>query len=174
MPHWHRNSIFGPGPCVPLDRDLKARFLFLCRQHRAPGRLSAAYQDVAEALVRLLGADGRLDPSHATLAALAGCCPSTVRRGLDRLRGLGLLSWCRRLRRDAGTGWRCEQTSNAYWLTPSSSAVPCDVQMARAVRDIRVKKDGIEQVTVAPEVRHAARAVLAAIAQRRMAALGLA
>ncbi len=37
-------------------------------------------------------------------------------RSLARLRQFGFLDWTRRLVRDAGTGWRCEQASNAYVL----------------------------------------------------------
>ena len=61
MPAWRRASIFGPGERQPLDRNGRARFLFLVRQHRRPGGLSSGHQKVAEALVRLLGTDGRLD-----------------------------------------------------------------------------------------------------------------
>ena len=127
---WHKNSVFRPGPRQPQGRDAVARFLFLVKQHRRPRGLSSGHQKVAEALVRLLGADGRLDPSHATLAALATVSVATVQRALDRLRQLGLLFWQRRLVRDEATGWRCEQTSNAYVLTPAA----CDMQPARPVQ----------------------------------------
>jgi hypothetical protein len=155
---------------VPLDRNQLARFLFLCRQHRAPGRLSAAALAVAVALVRLLGHDGRLDPSHAFLARKAACHVATVQRALERLRGLGLLSWQRRLVR---AGWRVEQTSNAYWLTPNS-AVPTDLQSARQVQLVLFKKAAPEGQHVAPEIREAAQWSLATIRRRRIAALGLA
>lgn len=83
-------------------------------------------------------------------------------RALDRLRGPGATvlvpAGCGGMLAPAGAA----RTSNAYTLTPGSSADRCDVQMARAVGDIRVKKDGIEQVKVVPEVRHAAQAALAA------------
>jgi hypothetical protein len=124
-------------------------------------------------LVNLLGADGRLDPSHATLAALASVSEDTVHRQLDRMRALGLLFWQRRLVRDEATGWRCEQTSNAYVLLPSA----CDPQIAGPVQLVLKKKeqkDRIEAEQVAPEVRQAALEGLAAIARRRMRALGLA
>jgi hypothetical protein len=137
--------------------------------HRRPGRLSAGGLQVLVALVRLLGADGRLDPSHATLAALAAVHVATVQRALDRLRELGLLSWQRRLVRD---GWQSHQTSNAYVLTPA--AVSHDMQIARPVKVDLKKKDRIEAERTAPEVRESAMTALAAIAVRRMRALGLA
>jgi hypothetical protein len=117
-------------PRVPLDRNQRARFLYLARQHRRPGRLSAAGLAIAVAPVRLLGADGRLDPSHATLARLAARHVAMVQQQLDRLRQLGLLWWPRRLAR---AGWRAEQTSNAYRLSPAAAEIPgerCDPQIA--------------------------------------------
>jgi hypothetical protein len=141
--------------------------------HRAPGRLSAGGLQVLVALVRLLGPDGRLDPSHATLAALARVHVATVQRALERLRGLGLLAWQRRLVRDAATGWRCEQTSSAYVLTPNAAVPACDLQIAGAVKVSLKKKDAHEGTRVAPEARQAAMEALAAIAARRMKALGL-
>jgi hypothetical protein len=135
MPRWRRNSEFGPGPRVPLCREQRARFLFLVRMHRSPGRLSAAALQVATALVRLLGSDGRLDPAHDTLARLASVHPATVRRALDRMRDLGLLHWTRRLVR---CGWRTEQASNAYVLTPRNTAAfapaRCAAQIARPAK----------------------------------------
>ena len=156
MPNrWHKNSVFGPGPRQPQDRNALARFLFLVGQHRRPGRLSSGHQKVAEALVRLLGADGRLDPSHAFLAKLADVHVATVQRALDRLRHLGLLFWQRRLVRDAATGWRCEQGSNAYVLTPAA----CDMQTARPVQNGLIKKEAREQ-------RRATLATMVAAAER--------
>jgi hypothetical protein len=60
-----------PGPGA------RARFLSLCRQHR--GALA-----VAVALAKLLGTDGRLDPSHGLPAKLAACHEATVSRALAR------------------------------------------------------------------------------------------
>ena len=130
MPAWRRASIFGPGERQPLDRNGRARFLFLVRQHRRPGGLSSGHH--AEALVRLLGTDGRLDPSHSFLARLAAVSEATVQRALDRLRALGLLSWQRRLVR---TRWGCEQTSSAYALRPEG-------QIAGPVEITRKKEAG--------------------------------
>jgi len=136
MPKWRRASTFGTGRQVRLDRNQRARFIWMVRADRRHGRLSASGEDVAIELVKLLGEDGRLDPSHATIAARVGCHVATTRRCLDRLRQLGRLTWERRLRRDTGTGWRAEQTSNAYSLCPA-----CDTHPARVERLVRSKKE---------------------------------
>jgi hypothetical protein len=139
LPRWRRDSIFGPGPRQPHDRDARARLRFLAKQHRTAGRLSASGLDVAEALERLLGQDGRLDPSQAFLAAATGASTRTVGRQLARLRDLGLLFWQRRLERSEGA-WRCEQTSNAYVLTPADAAPPCDRHSGRPSRYVRLRR----------------------------------
>jgi hypothetical protein len=69
------------------------------------------------ALLGRLGAAGRIDPSHATLAGLARCSERTVRRATKRLSELGLLRWQQRIDR---AGWRTEQISNAYEFLPES------------------------------------------------------
>jgi hypothetical protein len=117
MPKWHHESVFGPGPRRSLDREQRARFKFLAKAHRVAGHITADHHDVAEALLRRLGADGRCDPTHETLADDAGCKARTVRRALDRLHGLGLVRWHRRIIRQ---GWRVVQTSNAYILAPDA------------------------------------------------------
>src|SRR6185312_842543 len=119
MPHWHRDSLFGPGPRRPLDREQRARFRFLLSAHRRVRRITPLTEHVGEALVRRLSVDGRCDPCHDTLAADVGCAARTVRRALDALRVLGLVLWQRRIVR---TGNRVWQASNAYLLTPA--AVP--------------------------------------------------
>jgi hypothetical protein len=171
LPKWRANSIFGPGQRQPLDREQRARVLFLARMHRRPGRLSAGGLQVLVALIRLLGADGRLDPSHATLAALARVHVATVQRALDRLRELGLLSWQRRLVR---CGWRAAQTSSAYVLKPDATGPASDLQIARPIKSDLKKKGCIETERTAPAVRHIAQAVLDAVRHRRMRTLGLA
>jgi hypothetical protein len=112
---WHRGSEYGPGLRRLLDREQRARFRYLLHAHHRTGRLSRASRDVGEALVRRLGADGRLDPAHTTLAEDAACSARTVRRAAVTMRNLGLLRWQTRLVR---VGWRAEQTSNSYELVP--------------------------------------------------------
>jgi hypothetical protein len=174
MPRWRRNSIFGTGPRIVLDRERRARFRFLARMHRAAGRLSASGQDLAEALERLLGQDGRLDPSHAFLAAATGASVRTVGRQLARLRDLGLLWWQRRLERSEGGAWRCEQTSNAYVLTPADAGVLCDGHSVRPAKLCLIKKVGIGRQLAPAETREADLRALDGVRQHRMRTLGLA
>jgi hypothetical protein len=141
--------------------------------HRAAGRLSASGLDVAEALERLLGQDGRLDPSRDFLAAATGASTRTVGRQLARLRDLGLLWWQRRLERSTGA-WRCEQTSNAYVLTPGEPAAACDGHSVRPVSVRLSQKAGIERPLAPPEVVEAAQRALAAVRECRRRALALA
>ena len=137
MPRWRRDSIFGPGQRQRLDRNGRARFRFLTRQHRRVNRLTANDVAVGEVLVSALGDDGRLDLAHNTIAERALCHPATVRRALVRLRDLGLVTWARRLVRCSSTGWRCEQGSNAYvLLTPA-----CDAHDARPVKRYRFREE---------------------------------
>ena len=137
MPRWRRDSLFGPGPRQRLDRNGRARFRFLTRQHRGGSRLTANDVAMGEVLVSALGDDGRLDLAHNTIAERALCHPATVRRALVRLRDLGLVTWVRRLVRGSSTGWRCEQGSNAYCLlTPA-----CDAHDARPVKRYRFREE---------------------------------
>src|SRR3954447_12001933 len=130
---WRKNSEFGPGRRVPLDREqravFRAKLTFKC--FRRVGALTIAAVRVAEILVAMQGKDGRLDPCIETLATRAGVDPSTVVRALARLRECGFVTWVRRLVRD---GSRVEQTSNAYVL-----AVPgTDLRFAQAAKPILV------------------------------------
>ena len=122
---WHKTSIFGAGPRVPLDGNGRAQFKFLLRAYRSAQRLTADQVKVGEVLERALGDDGRLDLAHATIAERALCHVATVKRALTRLQALGLVDWVRRLVRGPDTGWRVAQTSNAYVLrTPACEAQP--------------------------------------------------
>ena len=178
MPRFHKDSIFGTGPRVPLDRERKAQFSAKVRLQRRPGRLTIATADIALVLLGLLGADGRLDPTHGTLAALACVSVATVKRALDQLQAFGFLDWTRRLIRGAGTGWRAAQTSNAYVLRVPA----CDAHFAPRVPLSRFKKglgqgaggweaqvaDRDRQLAALGVPLEAARADLEAIRQRRM------
>jgi hypothetical protein len=107
---YRAGSVFGDGPRRALDRDQRARFTFLLNAHYRASRITPKGEKVGLALLKRLGADGRCDPSHETLAGDASCDEKTVRRALDTLKGLGLVRWVNRLLRD---GWRAAQTSNA-------------------------------------------------------------
>lgn len=175
---WRQESEFGPGPRHALCRERRARFLWLAGQHRQHKRLSACGHDVAEALLKALGDDGKLDPSHATIAARARCHVDTVVEALKRLRLLGLVQWTRRLVRDALSKWRTEQTSNAYVLltpaeNPENCRRACDPEKPGGVRSILLKKVAQEagrMVFEPAEGHEAARVALVRIAQERQQA----
>jgi hypothetical protein len=178
---FRRDSEFGHGPRKSLCRELRARFLWRIGQCRRRKQLTANGKMVAETLVKMLGADGRLDPSHATLAGRVGCNVDTVRLALNRLRALGLATWVRRLVRTAATGWRVEQTSNAYVLTPpaigESAAICCDPDFPGGIKPLIVKKEAREAKRgdfEPAEDAQAARRALAEVAEARKRRLGFA
>lgn len=171
-----RGSIFGPGIRSPLDREARVVWRARLELHRRAGRVTALHAEIARALLRRLGADGRLDPSLATIAADAGASVRTVQRALDALARCGLLSWCRRLVR---AGWRAAQTSNAYALTLGDAPAPrpaaCDGQAGRGTNRKEKQRTAPPPASRPPNVpdhvRDAARASLAQIAAERNAAL---
>jgi hypothetical protein len=96
-----------------MDRNRKARWRYIVHHHVRAGRIGPKGAWALEILPDYLARDGRCDPSHARLAADAGVGERTVERALADAKALGLLDWDRRIVR---TGWRAEQTSNAYVL----------------------------------------------------------
>lgn len=110
---WHGASLFNAGPRQPFTRDQRRIWAARLELHRRAHAITALHVEVGRALLRRLGEDGRLDPSHDTLAADAGCCPRTVGEALRRLNRLGMVTWLRRLVR---TRLGVRQTSNAYCL----------------------------------------------------------
>jgi hypothetical protein len=132
---WHRGSLFGPGPRMPLDRERRAVWKARIEIHRRARRITDGESYVALALLRRLGHDGRCDPSHETLADDSGESVSTVKRALKALAaaGVAMLTWARRLVR---AGRRVVQTSNAYLLTlgkqPEFPVNRCEGQHGRA------------------------------------------
>jgi hypothetical protein len=160
---WHRGSVFGDGRRRPLDREHRARFRYLVQMHHTAGRLTRAARDVAMALLRRLGTDGRCDPCHATLASDVGCCDRTVRRATADIRDLGLLRWQTRLVRDS---WRVEQTSNAYELLTMEKVAHGPSTGGQRVRQIRFVQIQGDLPLPSPAERQAAQA---ALAERRAA-----
>ena len=136
MPQFHKDSIFGPGLRVPLDRERKAQFRAKVRLQRRPGRLTIATAAVALVLVDMLGPDGRLDPSLDTLAALACVCRDTAHEAVKQLRDFGFLDWTKRLIRGRETGGRTQQSSNAYVLRVPA----CDTEFPAGVPISHFKK----------------------------------
>jgi hypothetical protein len=92
MPRWRRNSIFGLGPRVPLDREQHSQFRAKLLLQRRPGRLTLAAVQIGRIMLDMLGADGQLDPSVATLAIRTAVHPSTVTRALARLKECAFLT----------------------------------------------------------------------------------
>src|SRR4051812_30150423 len=90
---WHRDSLFGDGPRVPLCREKRAQWRGLVGAHRRAGRLTDGHWHVGQALIKRLGQAGRCDPSHATLANDSDESVSTVKRALKALEACGLLTW---------------------------------------------------------------------------------
>ena len=153
---WRRDSVFGDGRRVPLDRERRARFRFLLSAHRRARRLTPTAELVGTALLKRLGADGQCDPSHATLAADVGCSARTVGRATAAMRDLGLLRWDQRLIR---ADWRAEQTSNAYELVPApvpAMVLPvprCGGQNGRATLKERfIDEDDVARASAAQQL----------------------
>lgn len=143
MPKWRKDSVFGTGPRVPLDREQRAVFRAKLMLNRRPGRLTISAAAIGRIMLDMMGQDGRLDPCHATLATLARVDVATVKRALERLQACGFIEWTRRLVRSAATGWRVEQTSNAYVLrVPATEA-----HFARPVKNLRFKKQAANSDT---------------------------
>jgi hypothetical protein len=170
---WHHNSIFGDGPRQPLNRDERARYKFLLNAHHKAGRITRACRDIGLALLKHLGSTGRCDPSHATLAADAGCkTAKTAERATAALKALGLLCWARRLVRTSATCWRVSQTSNQYCLLPSLASLNaprrCDRQNVRETNSFDKSKESSFVPVFSDEERAAA---LAALADRRQVVL---
>lgn len=118
---WRRDSVHGPGARRPLSAEERRIWRARVAAAERAGDLTPAQEKVALALVGCLGPDGRLDPGHATLAALSGKSERTVRRALQRLADLGLLTWERRVLR---ADWRAVQTTNAYLLAFGEARPP--------------------------------------------------
>jgi Helix-turn-helix domain len=137
-----REKVFGPGRCVPLDRNAKVRVMMLARalmRRREAGRhygeITAKFVAVLEMLVQRFhnASSGKCFPSYETLAEAAGCSRTSVYHAIRALEQVGLLSWVHRLVRvrEACPGlfgaasawrWRVFRTSNAYVISDPASS----------------------------------------------------
>ena len=124
-----RQKIFGMVG-VPLDRNAKARLLYLARCLMRPtepgkhyGKLSAKAYAVLSAL--LMGfhncGTGRCFPSYERIQEAAGCCRATVAAALQAIEESGLMTVYNRLvrvrwRDEISLAWRVRvvRTSNCY------------------------------------------------------------
>jgi hypothetical protein len=129
--------MFGPGRCVPLDRNAKVRVMVVARalmrrqeKGKAYGRISAKYLAVLTALLWRFhnAATGKCFPSYEAIADAAGCARSTVYEAIRALEQIGVLSWVNRIKRvrewvpglfgkASAWRWRVIRTSNSYVLT---------------------------------------------------------
>ena len=163
---WHRGSVYGDGPRVPLCRERRAVWKARLTLFRRAGRLTPLFEDIGLALLRRLGTDGRLDPAQQTVAEDVACDERTVRRALVALKACGLVLWVKRLR------GRAVQTSNAYALTIGEK--PPIFTGGQFVRQTK-KIDFISKQQAAPEVSPAeqrqAQAELARVAEAMRARL---
>jgi hypothetical protein len=121
-----RPKLFTDGRQTPIDRNDRARVMFLARAARRNGAITRAAVDILAALLFVFAnlRDGRCFPSYARIAEAAGCAERTVGRCLPDLEAAGFIKWVHRIRRAreyvaglAGIGavdWRVMRTSNAY------------------------------------------------------------
>jgi len=168
---WLAGSIFGTGRRRKLCRAARRLWGARLEAARRAGHITALHVEIGRALLRRLGVEGQLDPSHETVAGDAACSARTVRRALARLAALGLVAWQRRLVR---AGWRVEQTSNAYELTEGRPFAPRPRRISTGGQAGRETRSRFIQETVPPvsvAVQRAAQASLAAVAERMQASL---
>jgi hypothetical protein len=180
--------VFGDGHRVPMDRERRAVWKARVEIHRRAGALTDGGSYIALALLKRLGADGRCDPSHQTLADDSGESVDTVKRALKALHKLGMIDWLRRVCRAGSRVW---QTSNSYLLTLGQLANPvlafakrlagrCEGDSARGTTKCEIykglPKDPADRrmFDVPTEDRLSALAALQEAGRRRAAALGLA
>jgi hypothetical protein len=166
---WHREARFGDGPRIPMCRERRAVWRARLHLFRRARKITPLFEDIGLAMIRRLGTDGRLDPSHQTIADDTGCDPRTVRRALVAFRSCGLALWVQRLVRD---GWRTSQASNAYALTiGESSAVSAQVG-PKLSGGQRARQTRLESSLLPPASPAEVAAARDALARRRAAVEG--
>ena len=168
---YRRNSHYGDGLRIPMDRERRAVWRARLHMFRRGRKITPLYEDIGLAMLRRLGANGRLDPSHDSVADDVGCSSRSVRRALSAFHVCGLMHWVNRIVRD---GWAVRQTSNAYALALPAvgniSTIPafgCGGQNGRETRPLYNK--GLSFLSNVKSAREG----LAVIAGARMQALGL-
>jgi len=124
--------------CRPLDRNERAKLLFMAeqleRRTKPTGARNGVLGYVGLTVLKALllrfhrGHDGMCCPSYVVLMAATGLCKQSVANGLKRLEEAGILRITRRLIREtvASDGFLmqiCRQGSNLYSVHEPSSAV---------------------------------------------------
>jgi hypothetical protein len=132
-----REKVFGPGRCVPLDRNAKVRVMMLARAlmrrqdpGKAYGRVTAKYIEVLRVILWMFhnAATGKCFPSYEAIAEAAACSRTSVYHAIRALEQVGVLSWVNRIKRvreyvpglfgkASAWRWRVLRTSNAYVVT---------------------------------------------------------
>lgn len=136
-----------PHACsTPLDRNQRARILFLAEQidraTKATGKRNGCLGYVGMNVLRCLllrfhnASTGLCCPSYDTLQRVTGLCRQSIANALQRLVALGILGIVRRLARVeiAGTV-RCQQGTNLYRFTmPTGRFVPIPIPRRKSQR----------------------------------------
>ena len=123
--------------CTPLDRNERARILYLAealeRRTKPAGGRNGVLGSIGLAVLKAMllrfhrGADGLCTPSYTVLQAVTGLCRQSIANALKRLEAAGILRITRRLVREISEeGVRiCRQGSNLYGFSePSERASP--------------------------------------------------
>ena len=132
---WHGGSVLDAGPRRPLSYGQREQYRRLLDTAARGRSIGAMAERVGRQLVELLGKDGRLDPSYATLARLAGCCEKTARTAVQDLIALGLL---RKVTRVVRAGWRLSRHTNAYeLLLPAAATVEAAAPAPKSARTVQ-------------------------------------
>jgi hypothetical protein len=115
--------------CRPLDRNERAKILFMAeqleRRTRSAGGRNGVVSEIGLRVLRALllrfhrGTDGYCAPSYTVLQAVTGLCRQSIANALSRLEAAGILRITRRLVRETvgvdGFLMRiCRQGSNLY------------------------------------------------------------
>jgi DNA-binding Lrp family transcriptional regulator len=122
-----RDSTLEPIQYRPLDRNQRARLIFLCErldaQTKEKGMHGGCLKRTGLMVLRVLlfhfhnVHTGRCDPSYDTIAKAAGMSRSAVAAALNRLEAAGIITRIRRARWVRRNGRKCcVQWSNAYIL----------------------------------------------------------
>ena len=129
-----REKVFGPGRCVPLDRNAKVRVMMLARAlmrrqepGKAYGRSPRRHVAVLQALLWSFhnAGSGKCFPSYEAIADRAACSRTMVYHAIRALEAVGILSWVNRIVRvreympglfgkASAWRWRVVRTSNSY------------------------------------------------------------
>ena len=146
-----RPKLFTDGRQTPIDRNDRARVMFLARAARRNGLLTRAAVDILGALLFVFAnlKDGRCFPSYARIADAAGCAERTVGRCLPDLEAAGFVSWRHRIRRarEMSPDW----PASARWIgglcarrTPMTSRYAPSESPWNPVKDISTEEPGIQ------------------------------